>query len=359
MAAKMVLVRDLKVGNILADAVLSGSGKILLGKNMVLTARHISLLNSWNVQCVFIETDEEQPLDKSSQETVTKTASPEVTSTDYVKFIKEYNSIVKNTIQNFDLIREQKIIPVAHLKDTAGDIHLSIVNNSFEIMNYLLSSDPKLVDYIPRHSVMVAYLAEIIARQLRWGEEDIAGVVLAGLLHDVGNLVADKVDNPRAQAHIAEAAGLLRRTKGLSHEVILGIIQHRERMNGNKSSGTMTGTTIHPYAKIIAVADFFHNLTCTNKYSNPFPVLDMIVSEMFGKLDPDMCMAFISRVKDSLLFNKVLLSNGQEAEVIFFHPNCYGLPIVRTADQQIIDLAQQTGLTIQRIVTSRQLGDLV
>lgn len=347
MAAKMMAVKDLTVGSILADTVISVNGKVLFGKDIALTSRHISLLNTWDVQSVFIHVDEEQPADEPIQETAPQINS-KIDSKEYFKFVQEYDSMVTNTAQTFDFIRKQKIVPVSHLKDTAANIHSSLAN-SFEIMNYLLVSDYKVADFISRHSVIVAYFAGIIARQMKWNDDDITGVALASLLHDVGNLVADKVDDPRAHANIAEAARLLRGTRGLSNEVILGIIQHREQVNNRKIFTGINGGKIHPYAKIVAVADFFHNLAYTNEYANPFPVLDMLTSEMFNKLDPDVCQIFINRVKDSLLNSKVYLSNGKKAEIIFFNPTKYSLPIVRIEDSEIVDLSQHKGLTISRI----------
>lgn len=360
MAAKMVVVQNLKPGDILADVVLSMSGKILLGKDITLSPRHISLLKTWDVQNVFINSDEEQTVvEEQSVAEAQPVADPlqqkarKVNSKEYFEFVKQQNSIITDVAKNFDVIRNLRIIPVSHLKDAVENIHSSIATNSFEVMNYLLVGDQKLTDFIPQHSVMVAYFSGLIARKMRWDEGDIAGVALASLLHDIGNLTTNKIDDSRVQTHIAEMASLFKKTKGLSNEVILGSIQHRERANGSGFPTRVKGDQIHPYARIIAVADFFHNLAYTDKYANPFPVLDRIVLEMFEKFDPQVCMAFVNQVKDSLLFNRILLSNGQEAQIIFFHPNTYSSPVVKTMDGQIIDLAKSPHLNISQIVTSK------
>lgn len=340
----MIGIEELLVGDILASTVLSVTGKVLLGKNVELTSRHISLLTTWDVQNVFIHVE-----DELADEPVLHEAESEK-SEEYVNFIKEYDSIVTNTAEFFDVIKKREIIPVNHLKDTAGRIYSSIVNNNFEVMNYLLISDHTLAELIPRHSVMVAYFSGIIARQMKWREADIAGVSFASLLHDIGSLTKDKGNSTSQQANIGETARLLKGTKGLSSEVILGIVQHRERANNSDFSMGGSGSNIHPYAKVIAVADAFHNLTYVKGGANPFPVLDLLTREMYGQFDPDVCQNLICRVKDSLEFTKVLLSNGQEAEVIFFQKSGYSLPIVRTMDNQVIDLSKSNGLTINRVV---------
>lgn len=345
MATKLMAVKDLVPGCILADTVLSVTGKILLGKDVTLIARHISLLNSWDIKSVFVNMSEETLEAEAAEEIA---ASKE--SAGYLNFVQDYDSIVSNTVHAFDFIRKQNVVPVPLLKDAAGNIHTAISSNGLTAMNYLLVSDHNLADFVSRHSVMVAFFAGIIARQMKWSEADIRGVALAGLLHDVGSLSAGKNFDHRARTYIAEAAGLLKKTTGLSNEIILGIIQHRECMDGSGSPSGVNGLKIHPYAKIIAVADTFHTRAYTTEYANPFPVLDMLANEMFGKLDPSVCHTFISGIRDSLMNNKMLLSDGQEAEVIFFHPNGSSLPVVRTSDSKIIDLSERGGSVISRII---------
>lgn len=351
MAGKMVAVKSLVPGLVLADAVLSVTGKVLLGKSVALTPRHISLLDSWDVKNVFIINDEIQEASEPVSEQVTKPAAVHneqvVINKQYVKFVQDFDAMVTNVAQTFELIQKQHIIPLAHLKDTAGQIHSSIQNNSLENINYLLVNDYKLADFISRHSVMVAFFAGNIARQMRWTREDIQGVALAALLHDVGSLAANKND---LRTHIAEAATLLRKLSGVPSEVILGVVQHRERVDGSGFPTAIDGSRIHPYAKIIAIADIFHVQAYAGAYANPFPALDLLAHEMLGKLDTAICQTFIRQVRDSLLNNKVLLRDGREAEVIFFHPNGPYLPVIRTADGQIVDLAKQSSVGISRIM---------
>lgn len=352
MAGKMVAVKDLIPGDVLEDSVLSMAGKVLLGKDVVLTPKHISLLNTWSVQNVFISSQDVEAAEPDKPGEAPASNEPKASSAGYMEFIQEYDGVVTKISQTFDLIRKRNVVPVQYLKETAGDIHTSIISKgAASAINYLLVGDYQLADFISRHSVMVAYFAGIIARQMKWSEEDVAGVALAGLLHDVGNLMTDKVVDPRTKAHIAETAALLKNVKGLSPEVILGVIQHRECIDGSGFPTGVNGLKIAPYAKVIAVADLFHSQAYTSEFANPFPVLDVLANEMFGKLDPSVCHTFISGVRDSLINNKVLLSTGEEAEVVYFYPNGSCLPVVKTSDGLIIDLSQRGSSSIRRVVS--------
>lgn len=347
MTTKMVAVKDLSAGSILGESVLTASGKTLLGKDIVLTERIIALLYAWDVKNVYVSGGEEAP--GSSPEEPGEYDGPPI-SEDYLKFFQEYDAVVTMTTQSFDFIRKQKLVPLQYIKETSATIYSSLLNNGPALTHYLLVSDYRLADDLSRHSVMVAYIAGLIARQMRLSEEEVKAVTMAGLLHDIGKLAINKTEALRPHTHITEGAALLREVKGLCNDVILGVLQHHECVDGSGFPTGVEGPRIHPYAKVIAVADTFHSQAYRDENANPFPVLDMLSQEMFGRLDPAVCHVFIARVRDCLLRTKVLLSDGREAEVIYFQPTGSSLPIVRTADGQIINLANYGSVKIKRIL---------
>lgn len=349
---RMVAVKELVPGDILSDAVLSMAGKVLLGKDISLTQRHISLLNSWEIQNVFIE----GAADTTVAETAAAPAAGKTEETDgaarFKEFIDVYAGTVGQVAESFSFIKQSRIVPVTHLKNTAGDIHDSICANRFGVMNYLLAGSFAIEHLISRHSVMVAYLASVLAQQMKWEEKDVRGVALAGLLHDIGNLITTNGKGGYQESHLADTAKLLKSAAGLPGEVILGIIQHREHFDGTGFPSGTKGQQIHPYARILSVADRFHNLAYVGEHANPFPILDILKQEMYVKFDADICHTFILKLKDSLTLNRVLLSDGKEAEVIFFNRDSYRFPVVKTVENDIIDLSQRKDLGIQQIILS-------
>jgi putative nucleotidyltransferase with HDIG domain len=348
--SKMVTVEDLAPGDILADDVMAVNGRVLLGRGVALTTRHIILLNTWNVKGIFIESDE--PDLPEVQEITENGSSDKNTLNAYAGFKKEYDSIVANVAQSFDIIQQNQIVPVSKMTENAKEIH-SFIDNNFELLNHLLVTNNDVSHLIPEHSVMVAYFAGIIAQHLDWDiKENMEGVILAGLLHDIGSLIVNRPQVSSKDAHIAETARLLKLARGLNAEVILGIVQHREYVNGTGFPKHTRGPQIHPYAKIISIADSFHNLSYNAYGVNPFPGLDILKNSMYEKFDPTICQIFLNCIKDNLMLNRVLLSNNQEAEIIFFNKTDFKTPVVKTTDNQIIDLANQNDLKILRIVSS-------
>jgi putative nucleotidyltransferase with HDIG domain len=345
MAAKMVAVKDLKEGEILDSAVVSPAGKVLLSKDVKLSERAISLMRAWDISFVYIKTEQAEEAQTAQ---ITSVENQDL-SAEFIKFYQEYDAAVTMASQAFDFARSQKKVPVQYLKDTSFGIYSAILDRGASVLNNLMISDYNLADKITRHCVMVSYISSMIARHMHMSEEEVEGVTLAALLHDIGKLVQTKGDE-LGKEHIINAAAMLKDIKGLSPEILFGIIQHHEFMDGTGFPMGVKDSRIHPYARIIAVADLFHSEAYIGENANPFPVLERLTKEQFTKFDTEVCQVFINKVRDSLLKSRVKLSDGSQAEVIYYHSLDSCLPIVRTAEDKIIDLGANTNIKISHII---------
>lgn len=354
MPTKMIAVKDLVPGMAIGDPVLSASGKVLLGKDVVISPRTISLLTMWNVSHVFIDTDNSDlPADIADQ-----TATPDNGLTEeFSEFFKEYDSLVTTAVQSFDFIRSTSQIPVQELKETSFGIYSTVLSTGPAIMDYLLVSDYNLADKVTRHSVMVAFISSIIGRKLKLDDEQINVLCLAGLLHDIGKLVIPKDAEPNPKAHVIHGGKLLQHVPALPQEVLLTALQHHEWMDGSGFPLGSAHEKIHPYARIIAVADLFHQRAYDGHSANPFPVLEYMSKELFDKLDQAVCQPFIRYVRDSLINSPVLLNDGRTGQVIFFNTARLDRPVIKTHSGTIIDLTTTKNLTISRLLTQEYLAN--
>lgn len=351
MAAKMVAVKDLKEGDILDSSVVNPAGKVLLSKDIKLSARAISLMRTWDISFVYIKTDENKALEE------TKTEVNQDLTAEFAKFFQEYDAAVTMASQAFDFVRSQKKVPVQYLKDTSFSIYSAILERGASILNNLVISDYNLADNVTRHCVMVAYISSMIARHMRMSEQEVEGVTLAALLHDIGKLVHSKREE-NSKEHIINGAALIKEIKGLSPEILFGIIQHHEYMDGTGFPMGVRDNRIHPFARIIAVADLFHSEAYVGENSNPFPVLERLMKGQYTKFDPEVCHVFINKVRDSLLRSRVKLSDGSEGEIIYYHSLDSCLPIIRTDDNKIIDLGANNSVKISHIIAPEHLPAL-
>jgi len=357
MKTRMIAVTDLVQGMIIGEPVLSASGKVLLGKDIVVSSRAISLLSMWDVKFVYIVDNDNDEL--SGPETSQTPQSPEDTANQskvFLKFYQEYDGIISNASQSFDFVRNYKTVPIQEMKDTSFSIYSTVLSTGPAIMDYLLVSDYNLADRVSRHSVMVAFISSVIGQQLRLSEDNIKILVLAGLLHDIGKFVIAKNDITDPLAHVIHGGKLLRNVEGLPQEVMISVLQHHECMDGSGFPMAKQGDKIHPFARIIALADIFHKEAYEGECANPFPVLERIARDKCTKLDPAVCQPFLNKIRDSLVNSSVLLSDGRTAKVIFFNGEQFEKPVVKTTADTIIDLSAQRSLSIQRIISQESLA---
>ncbi|VBB09129.1 Hypothetical protein LUCI_4415 [Lucifera butyrica] len=360
MKTKMIAVKELVPDMIIGDAVLAPSGKVLLGKNVRVTPRTISLLSMWDVNFVYIldsggtEADNANVSEDISQPDQQPEQEPNL-SVVFRTFYNEYNTIVSGSSQSFDFVRNYKQVPIQELKDLSFSIYSTVLSTGAAAMDYLLVSDYNLADQVSRHSVMVAFISSMIGRQMRFEEKDIQSLVLAGLLHDIGKFVISKEEETAPAAHIISGAKLLRNVTGVSPEVVAAILYHHECLDGSGFPMAKQGDKVPVYARVIAIADTFHKEAYRMEYSNPFCALEYIFRERFTKFDPLISQVFINNVRDALLNSSVMLSDGRIAKVIFFNEERYGSPVVRTENGKVIDLAATKNLTIHYVLNEEYL----
>jgi len=346
----MTAVKDLAPGLILSHAVITPDGKTLLGRGGVITPRIIALLTIWNINYVHIDVDDSPQNILDDVQQFTSSYSTDI-SVECAKFFQEYNTIITTTANSFDFVRNQNKVPILELKDISFIVYSSILTTGPAIMDYLLISDHHLANEVSQHNVMVAYICGLIGQQMKLSETALQTLTLGGLLHDIGKMVISKVDNPQPHAHVINGGQLLRNVKGIPEEVMLSVLQHHEYLDG---TGFPMGThvsRIHPFAKIITIADIFHYETYKNNHCNPFAALNILANDMFGKVDTEICQLFIHQIRASLLHSDVLLSDGRQAEVFYFPPSNSNSPIVQTTDKQLIDLSTAKNITISRMCT--------
>jgi len=350
-ANKMISVNDLTPGLILSDAVITPNGKTLLGKGSTISQRTISLLSMWDVNYVFINIEDDQ--DPPTQEAAQPKAAPSsfFVSPECIQFLQEYDSITTSAENSFDFVSSKNKVPILSLKDTSFAIYSSILTTGPALMDYLLINDFQLATKISHHTVMVSYICGIIGRQLHFNEEEMKALTLAGLLHDIGRMVVSSDNLPEPQSHTINGAKLLKSVKGIPDEIILSVLQHHEYLDGTGAPMGVDGSKIHKYAKIIAIANIFHNNSYREECCNPFTALNILSNEMFGKLDPSICQLFTQQVRDSLVNCNVILSDNREATIIFFPASNSNTPIVRTTDEKLIDLSTEKDITILRMCT--------
>ena len=130
------------------------------------------------------------------------------------------------------------------------------------------------------HAANVGYYAVLLAAEMGLSETDQAQIAAGALLHDLGMLEIDdriltkdgrleESQSRQIRQHPAAGFGRLCRRPDLSAGQMMMVYQHHERLDGSGYPVGLTGSEIHPWAKICAVVDVFAALTSHRPYRRP------------------------------------------------------------------------------------------
>ena len=352
---KAVSVESLEPGMTLARTVTGDNFVVILSENTVLTEKNIERLQNLEIAAVFIK--DEFDLSKNFQQAAAVVKKDSAFSHDFDRVSKLANQVF-DELKNGGNAKETtakltaKILPMA-------DNHAS-VNYLFDLghMNTTLAL----------HSERVAIFSGIIAKWMHYKWEEIRTIVTAAFLHDAG-----KKDFPAEllQKHLDELEGddlqeykkhcrkgyNILKNAGFEEPVPTIAMQHHEHMNGEGFPKNLGGEKIHPFARIVAVADAYDNLTAEREGTvkkTPFDAVNFFIREIYSTFDPAVCVPLLTRIKDSLIGSSVTLNDGQKAYIAFYPKDFSSHPVVITESGREINLNQRTNYSIANYSTGRE-----
>jgi len=262
----------------------------------------------------------------------------------------QYRAAVDKVKVLFNTIIGYKKVALRQFQDIASNQIAPLVTSPFAI-NYLNLERPS-DDYTFCHCINVALLSGLIGKWLHCSAEEINELILAGLLHDIGKTQIpmsilkkagklSKDEMQLAQLHSTHSYNLLSSVEGLSADVVLGIVQHHERLDGSGYPGNFKHGKIHHYARIIAIADIYDAMTSNRAYNNkvtPFVAADALASDMIAKLDVGICTTFLDQFRYSILGNTVQLMDGQEGEIVYLGEFLNPSPVIKCTNGTTVRL---------------------
>ncbi len=159
------------------------------------------------------------------------------------------------------------------------------------------------------HSDRTTRLALEIGRVLGLGQEELQGLRMGGLLHDIGKLaLPPEILNKRGplspeemefvRQHVSVGAEILAPFPSYRSALPI-VLQHHERFDGSGYPFGLKGSSIALGARILAVADVYDALTAERPYRGSFehPEALRFIKERAGSwFDPQVVEAFLEVV---------------------------------------------------------------
>ncbi|NIK71491.1 HD-GYP domain-containing protein [Paenibacillus sp. BK720] len=353
-----VALSQVKLGDKISEDVLTPLGGVLLQKGRIVTPRELDIMQAFMVPKIQIE----QPANQAdkTQDNVKQepqTAAPAVSSTPLHDEYDQMIAVLKRVINE---IRSGQPIPVMDIRNQLEK--MMQYEGSYQVLTFVPRQFSER-EYLLHNSVLVSLTSYRIAQWCGLPRKDWMPVALAGLLHDIGNVKIDAdilekpsalttAENEEMKRHTVFGYQLLKNIASLNEGVKLTALQHHERIDGSGYPLAIDSTKIHPYAKIVAIADIYHAMTLNRFYrkaASPYFVLEQIQSDSFGKLDPAYVRVFVEKVTQFHNGNIVKLSDDRVGEIVFsdsVHPTRPWVSVGST----IINLTIERHLHIKEVM---------
>ena len=330
---KAVSVERLEEGMILARTVTNEQMVIILSEGTKLDASNIARLKLLDIPAIYIKDDFDLSKNFQQASAVIKRDSA---------FTHDFENVSKLANEVFDSLTDGGE-PKETTKKFAAQV-LPMADNSGSI-DYLFGLG-HMNNSIALHSVRVSILSGIIAKWMHFSWEEIRTLVSAAVLHDAGKIkfpeniigkLSEELEGEDLQTYIGhckEGFDLLKRVK-FDEPIPTVALSHHERMNGSGFPNALHGDKIHPFARIVAVADAYDNLITEREGSvkrTPFDAVNFFIQELYSNFDPVVCIPLLTRIKDSLIGSTVKLSDGRKGQVAFYPNDFSALPIISFED---------------------------
>lgn len=234
-----------------------------------------------------------------------------------------------------------------------------------EILSLDLMDLKNYDDYIYRHSVNVAVLSTIIGIGAGYGTEELKDLCLSAIFHDLGKILIDErilnkpgklnaMENEVVRRHPQLSYDMLYDRWNIPSRVKAGVLCHHENEDGSGYPRGISGDKIHPFARIIHVADVYDALSSKRPYKEACSYSEAFEYIMGGGgtlFNQEVVEIFAKYVAIYPKGTMVELSNGQRALVMENDKNDRLRPKVKLEDGTVLDLqdmAKSRNITIVR-----------
>lgn len=394
---------DIKKGMILGAPVLNDTKTtVLLNEGTELTERHINLLENLGIHYIkVLEESEQSPLndlEKSLQEELLVAKAKALKAGENFdeiqykeKLTSEYNEQVKTLLDGV-IKSNEKIQVLTGEGNIPFDIKNAIfVDESKEIFGKIKDGDkieldnikehletafPDMIrnndilmrlkqlqetdDYTFQHSIRVSLLASMIGKWLKYSENEMKELALAGLLFDIGKLkVPDFVMNRERKItsneynlikkHPQFGYQILLKTEGVTNNVKYCALQHHERMDGSGYPLRVKERQIHEFAKIIMVCDIYDAMISDRPYRRRYSAFDAAEYIEWNSgvtLDARICYIFLTNLAEFYTGKRVLLNTGKMGTIIYVDMEYPTRPIIKLDDGQIVELTKNKHIRV-------------
>lgn len=347
-----VHIMGLVPGDQLQDDTFNHAGVLVLQKDAMLSNEAITRLLQHNIDFVDI---------KEREIKLGKLADTLSSNTAYHKINQQF----QQAIHGFEEIFLSVLADGSYDDNKVGEMLQPMIGELVEqkdvVSLLLLLHEGSPDDYTYSHSLQVGMLSYYIAKWLDYSDEEAYLVSKAGYLSDIGKCkLPPHIVNKPGKLTVEEFAEIKKHPQ-YSYNIIMEstrdeltariALEHHERNDGSGYPKGLSSEEIHPYAKIVAVADVYTAMISNRVYQSKqtlLTVLKELNSLSFGKLSPEPTQALIKQMLPNFIGKKVLLSTGEVGVIIMTNQNDFFRPLIQL-ESGFVNLARNPELVIQEV----------
>lgn len=355
-----VKIQQLQEGCILAEDVVGKTQKPIIPKNTVLTPTLLNILEKFLIEDVYVESvlangQPFKPAEVIPQSSPNETIEEEELITLYLAAVHRY----KKAFQSW---QAGVAIDINEVRAIILPLLDRFIDNRNELLTLYRYTTKE--DYLCHHAVSVGLLSGFLAKCLNYKKGDYCQIALAGFLSNCGMAKIDEKilmkksaltseEYKEVKQHSVFGYKMVQKIPFIQEGVKLAVLQHHERNDGSGYPFGIIDKQIHPYSKIVAVADVYHAMVSERLYrkkESPFKALEQIQKESFGKLSVEVIQILLDSLTSFNVGTKVKLSNGETGEIVFIHREEPTRPIIKTTNETFVSLSEQRDIYIEDIL---------
>ncbi len=238
----------------------------------------------------------------------------------YKKYIHgEVNSDRLDPRQKAVILRESSYALVEELYENpdvnkALDESKEVINGFVSFMDAVPEGMAHLISlsshdfYTYNHSLDVGIYCLGIARAQNYNARDLLEIGQGALFHDVGKRMVsvdiickagplDDMEWAQMSRHPQFGLKILNENGNVSDAIKACCFEHHENFLGTGYPQALKGPDIHPYARMVALADTYDALTTKRSYNKPMmpkDALNFMNQKLMDRFDPELLKAFTS-----------------------------------------------------------------
>ena len=335
-----IRVNHIAQGAIIAQDVHASDGRMLISKGAQYRGSFLGRLENAGIYEVFIEDEEDRkeartwtapnPIEQLQQEI-------HIDDVIYEKTRKQAEHQVMKIMVRLTSMRNANLEKLFRVVDSIME---QLLQNSDLVLS--LSKLRSIDDYTYEHSVNVCVISILIGIDMFMDKNMLHELGIGAILHDIGKVgVSERIIKKAGRLnreefneikHHTELGYQILKGAGFSEDVARIALYHHERIDGSGYPHHLEGREIPPFARVVAIADFYDAISNNRIYRRrmtPDDAYREIIKTSTNHLDEQMVEKFLRHVHMYPIGCGVVLNTFEKGVVIRQNRLMPESPVVR------------------------------